>query len=372
MCFAATVHAGDESAIPTNRTWDVVKSGKARMGPRDRMKLAGELLGDWSFHFAGLDLDGPGLIALSKKAPKEPFLRLVREEFKLPLDLSDFLLFLDDLLLAGKSGLRGKPVWVSFGRARLSGILLHPHDVFFKNRPRRYGEISDKLSIDKPTVLQEIPEPAKDGDPPGPAWYSRFQNPQGEENMLLALKERNPSLADRTESLLGQLREQDCVVDLHTTVRHRERGYLMWGAYLLSQMTTRKQVVRTVRLLDRSNRKWKLDVPIRWLHPDGWKATIESARQMKDTYGVGYASRRGALKSKHYDAEAIDLTAMGLPRKLTLKGADGKTRTFDLSAPHQPRDINLTPELVKWIEKHFCLKKVKSDYPHWNDAKKTK
>ncbi|MBW1809278.1 MAG: DUF241 domain-containing protein [Deltaproteobacteria bacterium] len=373
LCLAGNTFAAQppNNSIPANRAWDVLKPGKKKPDYRKLMTLAGQALGDWKFHFAGLDLDGKSLVQLAERTPDEPFLRQVREQFRLPLDLGDFIFFLDDLLLAGKNGLRGKLVWVTFGRARIAGILVHPHDVFWKNRPRRYGEVTTQLAIDKPKVLAELPPVAKDGDPLGPNWYMRYQSPHSEKSMLAALEKENPDLAKRTASLIKQFRNQGCLVDLHTTLRHRERGYLMWGAYLLSQKKSKKGVLRAVRLLKSTNKKWKLGVSIGWYHPRGWKATVEAARQMKDTYGVGYASKRGALKSKHYDCMAIDLTAMGLPRKLKLTAPGGQERVFDLSANQQTRDLNLTPELVGWVEKHFQLKKVKSDYPHWNDVAKT-
>ena len=38
--------------------------------------------------------------------------------------------FLDDVLKAGKRGLRGHLLWVPAGRARSAGILTHPREVF--------------------------------------------------------------------------------------------------------------------------------------------------------------------------------------------------------------------------------------------------
>jgi hypothetical protein len=154
-------------------------------------------------------------------------------------------------------------------------------------------------------------------------------------------------------------------------LRNRERGYLMYGSYLLSRMKTKRGTRRAVRLLERLKVEWKLEVPILWSHPHGWRFTIEAARQMRDAYPVTYASRSGAKRSRHYDGEAVDFTAVNLPRRLTLEAPNGKKRTFDLSAPHQPRDINLTPKVIRWVERHFRLKKLKADYPHWDDASKT-
>jgi len=105
-----------------------------------------------------------------------------------------------------------------------------------------------------------------------------------------------------------------------------------------------------------------------WSHPEGWPATREAARRMADAYDVVYANEQGARHSKHYDGLAVDLAATGLPRKLELVAPDHARRTFDLSGADEPRDLSLTPVLVKWIERHFAFEKVTDDYPHWNDA----
>jgi len=142
----------------------------------------------------------------------------------------------------------------------------------------------------------------------------------------------------------------------------------MWGAYVLSRLTSRARVIRFVRELEKLNQEWELDVPIRWYHPGGWKATVEAARHMADAFDVVYATRTGAHKSSHYDGEAVDVTAVGLPRKLVLTAPSGVQASFDLSQGDEPRDLNLTPELIDWVELHFQMKKLKMDYPHWDDT----
>jgi hypothetical protein len=357
--------AGQPTTIQTNRKLEVIKP---RKGLRSLYRQAGKLLGDWTIVVSGMEIDGPRLVELSKKSPQEPFVRVVREDFRFPVDVDDFVYFLDDVLRDGKQGLRGKVVWVLPGRGRAAGLLVHPDDVFRKNRPRVYGEPERKLAIDKPVPQPELP-PAADGDPLGPNWATRYKNPVGDQAKLEALEKINPSgtLAERMVLLLKQLRDQGCETGLYTTVRNRQRGYLMYGAFTLSRLKTQRGVRRAVRKLKRLNKAWSLNVDILWAHPKGWRATIEAARKMADAYPVTYATAYGARKSKHYDGEAVDFAAYGLPRKLTLKAPDGEEKVFDLSAPYHNRDINLTPELIKWVEKKFQLEKLKFDYPHWND-----
>ncbi len=364
--WTAQAAAGERRFIKTNRELEVIKPCR---GLRSLYRQAGRLLGDWTIVVAGMEIDGPRLAEIAEKAPDEPFVRVVREDLRIPVDVDDFVYFLDDVLLAGKKGLRGKQVWVLPGRGRAAGLLVHPDDVFRKNRPRVYGQPERRLAIDKPTPQPDLP-PAQDGDPLGPNWVTRYKNPVGDEAKLEALRKINPSktLAERTASLLGQLREQGCEVGLYTTVRNRRRGYLMYGAYTLSKLKTQRGVRRAIRKLTRLNRSWGLNAPIRWYHPGGWRATIEAARKMAEAYPVTYATLYGAKKSKHYDGEAVDIGAYGLPRKVTLKAPDGEVKVFDLSDPRHNRDLNLTPELIEWVEKKFQLEKLKFDYPHWNDV----
>ena len=366
---AASRQKSTAASISIDRNLQKLRVRRGPKAKRRMMNKAGRLLGKWTLHLADVKVDGAFLQSLAVEAPNEPFLRVVRERFRRPIDLDDLLFFLDDVLRAGDRGLRGKLVWLPSGRLRGAGILVHPQDVFRKKKPRHYARRKKRLNIDRPQEQLGL-EPAKDGDPLGPNWTTRHKNPWKREAKLKALAEASTSgtFAQRTRWLIEQLEGQNCEVALYTTVRNRHRGYLMWGAFRLQSQKTRRAVMRTVRELERINHKWKLNVPIRWRHPKGWRATVEAARRMSDAYGVVYASRSGARKSRHYDGEAIDITAVGLPRKLTLEAPDGAKAVFDLSDPAQPRDLNLTPELVDWVEKHFLVSKLKMDYPHWNDA----
>ncbi len=361
--------AAEPRTLPTNRAWDVLEPPSGASGQRAVLEQAGRELDDWEINLAGVKIDGARLLALCSQTRDEPILRAVREALRRPVDLDDFLLFLDDVLLAGRSERRGELVFVTAGRARNAGILLHPDDVFRSGRPRRYGERAS-LAIDQPKPQRDLPR-ALDGDPPGPNWTMRYRNPEGEEALLEALRKKRSSgdFADRIALLIAQLRAAGAEVYLNSTVRSRERGYLMWGAFRLSRSDTRAAQRETLAKLERTNASWGLEVPIRWAHPAGWRATREAAREMADTYEVVYASEQGARSSNHYEGTAADLVALGLPRQLVLQAPDGETGRFDLSHPTQPRDLGLTPELIEWLESHFGLEKLKADYPHWNDTR---
>lgn len=350
--------------LPVNRDLDVLTQVD---DPRAAVKEAGVALGEWTVAVAGHEMDGAFLTALAEASPEEPFVRVVRESMGQPVDLPDFLLFLDDVLAAGEAGRRGEAMWVSAGRLRSAGAFLHPDDVF-KKKPRRWGR-RKTLAVDQP-VPQEGLEPPEDGTGPDPRWTARYKNPSSEPDLWAALAEANEPFADRLQLLVAQLRAQEVAVYLTSTVRFRERGYLMWGAFELSRASSAEEVESLATELDEVQEAWGLSVPIVWRHPEGWEATRDSARAMAESYDVVYATRKGAQYSNHYGGQAADLVALGLPRSLTLTAPDGSQETWDLSDPEQSRDLSLTPAVIDWIETHFEVTKLRGDYPHWGDARR--
>ena len=357
--------------LPTNRTWDVLEGDTLR----DRLAMAADRLGDWEVDLAGIPLSGATLqpfvepeyfhAHFSDDAILE---RELREALGRPIDLDDLLYFLDDVLFAADR--RGESFFVHSGRARWAGILLHPDDIF-RNRPRIYGSRSS-LSVDRPAPQPDVDAPAADGSPPGPEWTARYKNPSEREAMLVDIQTQRPDsdFAQRIRLLIDELEAAGAEVYLASANRYRERGYLMWGAFILSRAEDEASVDTVIAKLDDRNAAWGLDVPITWRHPDGWQATIEAARQMADTYDVVYATENGARSSNHYGAVAVDLVAIDLPRRITLTAPDGATRSFLLTHPDESRDLSLTPRLIDWIETHYGLRKLNSDYPHWDDTRK--
>ncbi len=365
---AASASVGPIGALDINRSFDVLPA-PATGSERETLARAGELLGDWTLDVAGVLVDGAFLSKLAATPADEPLVRAAREAMGRPLDVADFLYFLDDVLAAGARGQRGAPIVLTPDRARRYGVFVHPDDVF-KKRPRVYAKRPGQMPVDPPAPPTEYPVP-DDGALLGPEWTMRYANPEDEQQLLIALKKARPEddLHARVELLVEQLRAQGAEVSVDSTVRPKERGYLMWGAYWLSGAKSPAQVKARTRTLEKLNAKWGLEVPIRWRHPDGWRATTAAARKMAEAYNVVYATRAGAQRSNHYGGYAVDCSAVNLPRTLTLRAPDGSARTFDLSGAEQPRDLSLTPELVSWIELHFGLRKLEADYPHWDDAR---
>lgn len=355
--------APSSSTLRTDRNLRVLPEPADDDARRLALKRAGYLMKKRSveIELGGARIAGRDLMRVAKR--KQPLLRVVREHTKRAIDLDDFLYFLDDVV--GRR-YKNRTIFIPADRGRKSGILVHPRDIF-RPKPRIYGEPRLRLALDAPPEQLGL-EPPDDGALLGPRWAARYQQPQTEDGRMAALEKANPSFAKRLASLRKQLVDQGALFYVEATLRPRERGYLMYGAHLIRKSKTRRQLGKRVRRLDKLNHEWGLNVPITWRHPDGWRATREAARQMADTYGVDYATERGAKNSDHYDGTAVDIWGVGLPRKLKLVAPNGKKETFDLSAPEQTRDLNLTPELIDWIEDNFRFEKLRTDYPHWGDA----
>jgi len=368
---ALGLDSGAARMLVPDRHYDAIPSPPWPGGPADALEFAGQALGSWRIDLAGVEVDGPRLVRLAasaRAAKATPPEVVVREDFGRPVDLADFLLFLDDLLREGPKGLGGEVVWITPGRARRSGIFLHPEDVF-EDKPRVYGS-RGPIPIDPPRPQLNL-APARDGDPPGSAWAMRYPNPSQESEALAALARvrDETGLAERIGFLIAQLRAQGAEVYVNSTVRSPERGYLMWGAFLLSRAPNEEELLTRAARLDKAREDWGLEVDIRWLHPEGWEATRDAARAMADTYEVVFATEAGARASDHYTGKAVDLVVLALPRKLNLRAPGGETRLFDLSHPAEARDLSLSPEIIGWLETHFELRKMRSDYPHWSDGR---
>jgi hypothetical protein len=367
LCFSGVARAAPTTEMPpiaANRTWDA-------LAPNDDLRqmlvAAAEGLGPWTIDLAGQRVDASRLRQLAHDRPEIPITRVAREALRLPVDLVDLLYFVDDLIVAGRSG-RGGLAVLPAGRARSEGVLLHPDDVFEDDEAREYPR-SAQIAIDAPAPQQSFDVPP-DGALLGPEWTMRYRSETEPAAMYYALAMKRPAsgFASKIAALVSQLEQQGADVYLTAFMRHRERGYLMWGAALLRACQDEKCVEETLSKLEDRRVRWELSVPITWPHPSGWQATQEAARRMADAFEVVFVTEKGARDSNHYDGEAADFVVMGMPAIVTLWAPDGAHRTFDLSGPDEPRDLSLTPAMIDWIEEHYSLRKIENDHPHWDEA----
>ena len=310
---------------------------------------------------AGVRVDAQRLAEWASTPPGTDVQDLARSDLARAIDLGDVILMLDDVIAQARS----TPVVLPAGRARSAGLLIHPTDVF-RAASRNY--VGRTVQTDRPTAQRWVP-PALDGDPLGVRWTTRFANPGTAAGQLDAIRDERPNsdLPERIALLTAQLEAQGAVVWVTSTARDPRRGYLLWGSFILSKADSPSSVARVVARLEKARTDWGLTVPIEWNHPDGWRGTVRAATEMAETYDVVYATEGGARSSNHYGGFAVDMVALGLPETLVLYGPDGAQRQFDLSGSQHTRDLSLEPELIRWIERHYRLRKLDSDYPHWTD-----
>ena len=364
-CAALCFGVATPQPMTVNATWENVPE-PIQGDSRGVFRVLGNQLGKRVIEISGVRITGKHLLQLSATPLEQSLVQALRQVARRPLKVDGLLYFVDDVLNLSKAR-RTKDVVLTSSRARRLGVLLHPEEVF-EDKIRTYPHEETEVYVDRPGLPRSY-RPAKDGQILGPEWTARFPNPRGEHAKFEKLGQAVPGndFHLRVSALLRQFREQGAEVFVDSTVRAQERGYLIWGSYLLSQVESEKDHDETLKELQEAQKEWNLSVPIVWRHPKGWKAGVEAARAMAEAYSVTYATRAGAESSNHYDGLAVDITVVGLPASLTLRAPDGEKRVFDLSHPDHPRDLSLSPGLITWIEDKYRVVKLKLDYPHWDD-----
>jgi len=361
LCFGA----GAPEPMIVNATWDNVPE-PVQGDSRSILRVLGQQLGEGAVEISGVRISAKMLLELSQTPIEASLVQALRQKVRRPIKVDGLLYFVDDVLRLSEQR-RKRDIVLTSSRARRLGILVHPEEVF-EEKIRMYPHEELEVHIDRPGLPRSY-KPAKDGQMLGPEWTARFPNPRGENAKFEKLGQALPGndFHLRVTALLKQFREQGAEVFVDSTVRAQERGYLIWGSYLLSQAESEDDYKKTLDDLQTARTEWKLGVSIQWVHPLGWEAGVEAARAMAEAYGVTYATREGAEASNHYDGLAVDITVVGLPASLTLKAPDGEKCVFDLSHPEHPRDLSLSPGVITWIEEKYQVVKLKLDYPHWDD-----
>lgn len=366
-CIVLTTVTPDPVLMSVNAQWENVPEA-AQGDYRAILRVLGQQMQGAVISISGVRITAARLSKWSRIPTEESLEQQVRQSMRRPLKLEGFHYFVDDVLNLPPERLAKAVVLTSF-RGRKLAVLMHPEEVF-ENKIRRYPNDETGVNIDKPATPRFY-SPAKNGQLLGPQWTARFPNPRGERAKFSRLREMVPGydFHKRISSLVKQFRAQGAEAYVDSTVRSKERGYLIWGSYVLSQVETKEGYQIALAELNAARIEWKLHVPVVWQHSAGWRAGVESARTMAETYGVTYATREGARASNHYDGLAVDMTVVGLPSTVTPLAPDGEKRTFNLSDPEHSRDLSLSPELIAWIEQKYRLVKLKLDYPHWDDVR---
>jgi hypothetical protein len=174
----------------------------------------------------------------------------------------------------------------------------------------------------------------------GKAWWdanqSRYPNSS-------SLDDLDPAFAARAKVFVAELRGAGATVTLSTTRRHATRAWLMHHCCLIADNPALAKTVGR-----------RADCDIVWDHQDA-AATKRGAQEMAARFGIVFPA---ALKSRHIDGKAIDMT-ISWPATLTIRDAQGAAVAIGA-----PRDGS-NPKLHA-VGKSYGVIKLVSDAPHWS------
>lgn len=145
----------------------------------------------------------------------------------------------------------------------------------------------------------------------------------------------------------GVLLSAGARVTVSATLRPKERGYLMNGAWRIARELAAPTSIGPMA-----------GVEIDWTHGGDVKAARAAAAKMVATYGLAY---RPSLTSRHYEGRAIDWT-ITWTGTLNIRNRVGTI----VAIMSEPKNGNTNRELHA-IGASFGVHKLLSDPPHWSD-----
>lgn len=177
----------------------------------------------------------------------------------------------------------------------------------------------------------------------GPDWVARFPD-------LGAMAAMTEPFRSGCEAFVAALRSGGAIVAISSTVRPKERAYLMNGAWRIGK-----------KLISADTQKSMPGVEIEWVHrkPNGapdFGASIAAARAMIAAYDLAHYA---ALKSNHTLGLAIDMT-IGWTGALAIIDAKGEVVTI-ASSPK----TGMNHDVWK-VGRSYGVIKHKTDQPHWS------
>lgn len=192
------------------------------------------------------------------------------------------------------------------------------------------------------------PDPAAAGiarELSGAQWASRFQGSRLTCDLA-------PAFRSAVESFLAALAVAGATVDISSTLRPKERAYLMHWAHQICRNGLAPSRVPAMA-----------GVAIQWNHPT-LAASVGAAAAMAAAFGIGHlcAAVCPALDTLHATGEAIDM-AIDWNGNLSIKRQD-RARVVIASAPRtgmnaQLHAVGLSYGVVKFVGGD-------KDKPHWS------
>lgn len=123
----------------------------------------------------------------------------------------------------------------------------------------------------------------------GPLWIKKFPG-------SVSTKELSAPFRENVENFILALRNAGAVVRIAATLRPPERAYLMHWSWKLSR-----------RLVKPESIPRKPNINIEWEH-DSYEKSVKAAFAMVNAYGMSRLNVAPALKSRHTEGNAIDMS----------------------------------------------------------------
>ncbi len=185
-----------------------------------------------------------------------------------------------------------------------------------------------------------LPEKEKSGS----QWVQRFQGSNSTADL-------EPTFGGAVDKFIAALRAAGARVSIAATYRPPERAYLMHWSWKIKNKKVKPDKVPPMA-----------GVNIEWDHGDEAES-IKAASAMVSAYGMNALHVAPALRSRHTERKAIDMTITWSAKELTIKDASGADVKIDTS----PK-TGMNTKLHEVGASYGVIKfwKGASDKPHWS------
>ncbi len=177
----------------------------------------------------------------------------------------------------------------------------------------------------------------------GPVWVSRFPNSISVDDLVDPFK-------SNAKKFISALRNAGATVSISSTLRSKERAYLMHWSFKISAGYSPENVPAMQ------------GVEIEWVHRDDkGKANLPASKTAADMMVSGYEiAYEPALASRHTEGKAIDMDISWTTPDLTITDGAGKSVTIKTGLKN-----GSNAELHK-VGASYAVIKLLSDPPHWS------
>jgi hypothetical protein len=174
----------------------------------------------------------------------------------------------------------------------------------------------------------------------GSGWVSEFPDRAATSDLIASFR-------TGTENFVAAMRTGGATVTISSTLRPKERAYLMHYAWRVAKQEIAAKDVPAMSGVD-----------IEWVHPND-AASRQGAQDMVDGY---HLKAKPALTSRHTEGRAIDMT-ISWSGNLVITDADGTSSTI----PTAPRNGENTDLVAVGATYGVVKATFTGDPPHWSD-----